>query len=77
MATVLVMTRPLPPVSETNPRLALIEVKLGESLADMVTARRDQGLSWARIAAELYQRTDLYVTGEAIRLWADRAGSAA
>lgn len=73
MATVLAMTHSLPPISEANPRLALIETKLGESLSDLVVARRADGLSWARIALELHNRTGLYVTGEGIRLWAERA----
>lgn len=73
MASVLAMTNSLPPISEANPRLALIETKLGESLSELVEARRADGVSWARIALELNKRTGLYVTGEGIRLWAERA----
>ena len=73
MASVLAMTHSLPPISEANPRLALIEMKLGESLADLIAARRADGVSWSRIARELERRTQLYVTGEGLRLWAERA----
>ena len=73
MASVLAMAHSLPPITEANPLLALIESKLGESLPDLIAERRDEGVSWARIALELYTRTQVYVTGEGIRLWAERA----
>jgi hypothetical protein len=77
MATVLAMTHKFPPVSEANPRLLLIEDRLGEPLAEMVAGCRAEGMAWARIAAELTRRTDIYITGEALRLWATPAEPAA
>lgn len=46
-----------------------IEELLGEPLAAFVKGRRDQGLSWRRIAIEVTNRTDVDVTGESLRIW--------
>jgi len=71
------MTHPLPPVSEANPRLQLVEDRLGTPLGELVAERRKAGVAWGRIAAELNQRTGVYITGEALRLWATNAERAA
>lgn len=77
MATVLAMTQPTPSVTEANPRLQLIEDRLGESLALLIETRRAEGRSWSRIAAELNTLTGLYITGEALRKWNLRSGEQA
>lgn len=69
MASVLAMTQPTPSVTDANPRLRLIEDRLGESLAVLIETRRAEGRSWSRIASELNTLTGIYITGEALRKW--------
>jgi len=70
MASLMAMTKPqLPQITEANPRLQLIEDRLGESLANLIAERRQRGVSWRRIALELDRRTGTDVTGETLRLW--------
>lgn len=52
-----------------NPRLNLIEEKLGEDLAALVDSRRARGVSWRLLANELIGKTGVDITGEALRLW--------
>lgn len=49
----------------------LLEVKLGEPLADFVTRHRDDERTWAYIARKLREATDDTVTFsvEALRKW--------
>lgn len=76
MASLLTMTKP-PGVTDANPRLLLIQERLGSSLTDLVAERRTAGLAWNRIARELQERTEIYVTGEALRLWFSQREQAA
>lgn len=46
----------------------LIEERLGEPLAQYVSARRP-GTAWRRIAMEIYSRTGVDVTYETLRTW--------
>jgi hypothetical protein len=48
-----------------------IEQKLGEPLAQMISARRAGGVSWRRIAIEITARTGIDIAGETIRVWTD------
>lgn len=54
-----------------TPTALLLEAKLGESLADYVTALREDERSWPYIARKLRERTNNEVTfsDEALRLW--------
>ena len=51
-----------------NPRLNLIEERLGEDLAKFISTRRT-GTAWRLIAVELSQKTGVDITGEALRNW--------
>lgn len=70
MASLTVMPQPpaVPQLDGGNPRLLLIEDRLGESLAEFIAARRP-ATAWRRIAIEIGQRTQVDVTGEALRIW--------
>lgn len=46
-----------------------IERKLGSSLADLVSERRQAGISWRKIAIEITMRTGIDITGETLRVW--------
>jgi hypothetical protein len=46
-----------------------VEAKLAEPLAALLTQRREQGMSWRRIAVELTARTGIDITGETLRIW--------
>lgn len=47
------------------------ELRLGEDLEAWLRAGRAAGKSWARLSAELYQRTGVRViTAETLRRWA-------
>lgn len=50
---------------------ALLEAKHKTSLADFLTSRRAEGVSYERIAQEMNRLTDgaVQVTGETIRNW--------
>lgn len=52
---------------------ALLETK-GYTLSDFISDRRDEGMSWQRIARALYDFTDevVDVTGETIRVWGEQ-----
>ena len=45
----------------------LLEIKLGESLADYVEARRQPRLSWRQLARKLEQETGVSVSHETLR----------
>lgn len=69
MASVSAMTQPaVPRLDDSNPRLLLIEDRLGESLAGFIAARRPEK-SWRRIAVEIGHRTRVDISGEALRIW--------
>jgi len=72
MASVVAMTQPTSQLGEANPLLMLIEERLGESLADYITAQRTLGLAWRRVAIGITQRTGIDVTGEWLRIWHQR-----
>lgn len=46
-----------------------IEEKLGHPLADLIEPRRSAGVSWRRIALEVFTRTGIDVAGETLRVW--------
>ena len=46
----------------------LIEGRLGESLPHFVAERRPH-ISWRRLALEIYKRTEVDVSYEALRTW--------
>lgn len=48
---------------------AEIEGKLGEPLAAFVAGRRRAEASWRGIAAEIFERTEIKVSHEALRVW--------
>lgn len=47
----------------------LIADRLGGDLAGWVTAKREDGASWHRIALDLYEQTGVLVTDETVRRW--------
>lgn len=47
----------------------LIEARLGQPLEERVTEAREQGLSWTRIAFDIYKDTDVLVTTVTLRNW--------
>lgn len=63
------MTQPTARLDEANPRLLLIEERLGEPLADYLTAQRAAGVAWRRIAIGVTERTGIDITGEWLRVW--------
>lgn len=72
MASVLAMGNPLPQIDESTPRLALVEERLGESLANLIADHRAVGTSWRRISLMLRDRTRVDVSPEALRQWHER-----
>lgn len=60
-----------------SPLRALVAEKLGRDPIEYARERREQGLSWARIADELKAATDVYLTQEAVRRWIRRADARA
>lgn len=48
---------------------AEIEERLGQPLADLVSTRRAERLSWRRIALEITTRTGVDIAGETVRVW--------
>jgi len=52
-----------------TPKRALANLLLDGKLAGFVESRRVGGMSWADIAFDLRQETDLHVTGESLRSW--------
>lgn len=59
-----------------TPTAELIGIKLGAGTSEWITARRTDGWSFGRIAAEIYARTGVYVTAQTIKTWsAERAAS--
>jgi hypothetical protein len=54
----------------STPKLyAEIEGKLGEPLGAFVAGRRRAEASWRGIAAEIFERTGIRVSYEALRVW--------
>lgn len=54
----------------STPKLyAEIEARLGESLAAFVADRRGAEASWRGIAVEVFDRTQIKVSHEALRVW--------
>jgi hypothetical protein len=51
-----------------NPRLNLIEERLGRNLAAYVAEHRPD-VSWRLIARHLAEETSVEITGEALRMW--------
>lgn len=59
-----------PPMGQQQTTLRTsIEARLGEPLGPFVKQRRAERQSWRRIALEITRRTDLDLTGEALRVW--------
>jgi hypothetical protein len=52
-----------------TPTAELIGIKLGVDLPAWIEGRRADGWSFARMAAEVYRETDIYVTSESLRRW--------
>lgn len=52
-----------------TPTALLIEVKLGEPLADFVTRHRNDERTWDYIARKLREKTDVTFSVEALRKW--------
>lgn len=61
----------MPRIAKTKatPTQALLEVRLGGSLADYISGLRSEGLSWRAAAEQLHERTGIQVTGAALCLW--------
>jgi hypothetical protein len=47
----------------------LAEIKLGSSLEEFVTSRRQRDVSWRKISLELRDATGVDVTHETLRSW--------
>jgi hypothetical protein len=60
-----------------SPTQRLADLLLGEPVLPWITARRAEGLSWRKIAQQLYLDTGIDVTGETVRVWLDEASETA
>jgi hypothetical protein len=58
-----------------TPTAELIGIKLGVDLPSWVEGRRSDGWSYARMAAEVYRETGIYVTAESLRRWTGRGAA--
>jgi hypothetical protein len=47
----------------------LIEARLGRDLKEFVAERQNAGEGWRRIAEDIYRRTNVSVSHEALRSW--------
>lgn len=60
----------------------LVEERLGRDLAELLTERRDSGVTFERIARELWSTTDVDITSQTVANWCadlaatDTAGAA-
>lgn len=63
------MTVPTTPDSNQTSLHQLLETKLGTDLDEYIIAARKDGKTYIRIAEDLRNQTEVYVTHESIRRW--------
>lgn len=63
-------------MAQLTPTQALVEIRLGGSVLVYLTELRLEGLSWREVADELYDRTGVAVSHEALRQWCGPYGRA-
>lgn len=63
-------------MAQLTPTQALIEIRLGGSVAAYLLGLRLEGLSWREVADRLYDRTGVTVSHEALRQWCGPYGRA-
>jgi hypothetical protein len=52
-----------------TPTQELIQIRLGQDLAEYVATKRAEGLGWRRIAYAISDRTHMVVSHETLRAW--------
>ncbi len=61
-------------VPRTKPQLRLIEVQLGEDLAEFLTQERAAGRSWPAITEDLIERTGVSIDDDRVRVFGLQIG---
>jgi hypothetical protein len=64
-------------VTERSRLYKLVERNLGEDFEQLVTSRRQYSYSWAAIAREVSDRSQIDISDESLRRWFDSESSEA
>lgn len=64
--------------TDLTPTAELVALKMDVDISVWIDEHRKQGWSFGRLAAEIYARSEVYVTAQTVRSWvlaADKAAS--